>query len=326
MNTRWLSLTVGVLLAATSVAARAAAAPAYPARPVRLIVSALPGTPPDALARLITEPLAGTLGKPVVVDNRPGGSGAIGIGTVVKAAPDGHTLATIGLPQIVAPHLLAERSYDLVRDLAPVTQLVWTANILVVRPASPLSTVPEFVALARAKPGELTHASAGNASPSHLAFELFKHRVGIQVRHIPYKGITVGLAALMGGEVDITFAGVATALSLVQAEKLRALAGAGARRLPALPNLPTLAELGYAGYQLNEWYGVVAPADTPAPIITRLASEIAQIVGLPQTSTRLALSGLYPAEKPGPAAFATLIQVEMSRWKQIVRDVGIRAE
>lgn len=314
------------LLAATQFAAQADAALTYPTRPVRLIVSALPGTPPDTLARIIAEPLAAELGKPVVVDNRPGGSGTIGLGAVTKAAPDGQTLGTIGLPQIVAPNLVAQMSYDPVRDLTPVTQLVWTANILVVRSSSPLNSVAEFVALAKAKPGQLTHASAGNGSPSHLASELFKHRAGIEVRHVPYKGITGGLAAVMGGEVDITFAGIATALPLAQAGKLRALAGAGARRLPALPDLPTIAELGYAGYQLNEWYGVVAPAGTPLPIVAKLASEITRVIALPETNARLALLGLYPAEKPGPEAFTVVIRLEVPRWKQIVRDVGIRAE
>ncbi len=326
MNALWLKLMAHALLVVTPFAARSDAATAYPTKPLRLIVSALPGTPPDALSRIIAEPLAGTLGKPVVVDNRAGGSGTIGIGIVVKASPDGHTLGTIGLPLIVAPYLVAGATYDLVRDLTPVTQLVWTANILVVRPASAMTSVAEFVALAKTRPGQLSHASAGNASPSHLAAELFKHRARIEVRHIPYKGITAGLAAVMGGEIDITFAGIATALPLVQAGKLRALAGAGARRLPALPDLPTLAELGYAGSQLNEWYGVVVPAGTPPSIVARLASEMAQIVASPQTNTRLALLGLYPADKPGPEAFSTLIRLEAPRWKQIVRDVGIRAQ
>jgi tripartite-type tricarboxylate transporter receptor subunit TctC len=325
MNARLIGLAAGAMLACRLIVAQAANAQDYPTQPIRLMVPGAPGSPPDALARIIGEPLA-ALGQRVVVDDRPGGIGTLAIGAVAKATPDGHTLGIIGLPQTVAPSLVYAMPYDTVRDLAPVIQLVWTANVLVVRTSSPLRSVADLVALAKSKPGALTYASAGNGAPSHLACELFKHRAGIDVRHVPYKGIPAGLVALMGEQVDFAFAGMATALPLIHAGKLRALGTAGARRLPALPDLPTIAEIGFAGFQLNEWYGVAAPAGTPPEIIAVLARELARIIALPQTKAHLEQLGLYPIEGSGPDALAAIIRTDVPRWKQIVRDLGIRGE
>ncbi len=324
MKTRLCSLIAGAMLA-VHVVAHSHASNAYPTKPIRLIVSGAPGSPPDALARIISEPLA-ALGQPVMVEDRPGGVGTLAMGAVAKAAPDGHTLGIIGLSQMVAPSLVPQMSYDIARDLAPVTQLVWTATILVIRPSSPLTTVADFVALAKAKPSALTYASAGNGTPSHLASELFKHHAGIEVQHVPYKGMPAGLAAVMGEQVDIAFAGIATALPLIKSGKLRALGTAGARHLPAFPDLPTIAELGFAGYHLNEWYGVVAPAGTPPEVIAKLASEMVRVVALPETKARLAHLGLYQAENPGPEALGALIRAELPRWKQIVREASIHVD
>jgi len=299
-------------------------APADPVKPIRVMVPGAAGSPPDALVRIIGEPLA-ALGRPLIVENRPGGIGTVALGAVAKAAPDGHTLGVIGLTQIVAPSMLPEIPYDFERDFAPVTQLVWTANVLLVRSSSPLTTPADFVALAKARPRQLTYATAGNGTPSHLAAALFMHQAGIEVQHVPFRGIPAGLAALIGEQVDVAFSGVATALPLVQSGKLRALGTAGARRLPALPDLPTIAELGYAGYQLNEWYGLAAPAGTPREIVARLAVEMARVVALPETEARLVQLGLYPAEKTGPDALGALIRTERPRWKEIVREAGIRA-
>ena len=325
MNARSLSLMTAAMLACAQAVAQPGVAPAHPTKPIRLMVPGAAGSPPDALARIIGEPLA-ALGQPVVVENRPGGVGTLALGVVAKAAPDGHTLGILGLTQMVAPSLLPEMPYDTERDLAPVTQLVWTANIVVVRPSSSIATVAELVALAKAKPRQLTCASAGNGTPSHLALALFMHHAGIEVQHVPYKGIPAGLAAVMGEQVDIAFAGVATALPLVRSGKLRALATAGARRLPALPDLATIAESGFSGYQLNEWYGVVAPARTPPEVIAKLAAEMARVVAMPETQARLTHLALYPPENFGPEALGGLIRAGLPRWQQIVRDTGIRAD
>jgi tripartite-type tricarboxylate transporter receptor subunit TctC len=318
---RLMLLAVGATLALAKIDA-----PAYPVKPIRLLVSGAPGTPPDALGRIVAEPLGAALGKPVLVENRPGASGILAMSTLARAAPDGYTLATIGLPQIVAPALMAETPYDTLRDFAPVIQLAWSANVLVVHEASPLKSVPQFVLQAKARPGALTYASGGNGTPSHLAFELLKRHAGIDVRHVPYKGIPAGLAAVMGEQVDIAFAGVATALPLIRSGRLRALATAGAQRLPALPDVPTIAEIGYPGCQQNEWYGVVAPAGTPPEVITRLAAELARVLTQPEMQARLTQLGLYPVDKSGPEALGALIRAELARWKEIVREAGIKAE
>jgi tripartite-type tricarboxylate transporter receptor subunit TctC len=315
-------LSVVAALLCTVIAARAAD---YPSQPIRLVVPGAAGSPPDALARIIGESLA-SMGQPVVVDDRPGAIGTLAYGAVVTATPDGHTLGIAGLPLVVAPSLISRMPYDTARDLTPVTQLVWSANVLVVRASSPLASMADLLARAKAKPGALSYASAGNGTPSHLAGQLFRHRAGIDVQHVPYKGIPAGLTAVIGEQVDFAFSGIATALPLIRSGKLRALACAGTNRLPALPEVPTVAEAGVAGYRLNEWYGVVAPAGTPPAVITRLSRELARIVALPTVKARLEQLGLYADVPFGPEAFTGLIRGELPRWRQIVREAGIRGE
>jgi len=285
-----------------------------------------PGSATDNVARVVAPEMAKQLGQPVVVDNRPGAVGTLAMGAVAKAAPDGHTLGVFGLPQVVAPSLVREISYDVERALAPVTLLVWTGNVLVVSPSAPLKSVAELVALAKAKPRELTYASGGCGTPSHLASALFVHHAGLEAEHLAYKGIPAALVAVMGNLVEFAFAGVATALPLVKAGKLRALATAGAQRLPALPDVPTVAELGFAGVQLNEWYAVAAPAGTPAQVVTQLAGALTRAVNSTEVAARLAQVGLYPTATPGQEALAALIRAELPRWKQIVREARIRAD
>jgi len=325
MSKRISSFVSAALFTAIQAAAQPAAVPAVPQKPLRVLVPGAAGSPPDALARILGEPFA-AMGRPVLVENRPGAIGTLALGAVAKSAPDGNTVGVIGLTQIVAPSLVSEIPYDFERDLAPVTQLVWTANVLVVHPSSPMKTAADLVALAKAKPRQLTYATAGNGTPSHLAAALFMHHAGIAVQHVPFRGIPAGLTALMGGQVDVAFSGVATALPLVQSGKLRALGTAAAQRLPGLPGLPTIAETGYPGYELNEWYGLAVPSGTPPELVARLADEMARAVRLPETAARLLQLGLYPAEKTGPEALAALVRTERPRWQEIVREAGIRAE
>lgn len=313
-------------MVSTIAAAQPNGAAGYPSKPVRLVASSPPGSPPDVLARVAAEPLAAALGRPVIVDNRPGGSGTIGTNVVAKAAPDGHTLGVISLSQMVAPGLVAQMPYDTARDLAPVTQLAWTANILIVRASSPLKSVADYVALAKTKPGQLSYASAGNGTPSHLTSELFRRHAGIEVHHIPYKGIASGITAVLGEQVDIAFAGVATAAPLVKSGKLRALGTAAPRRLPAFPDLRTISELGFPSFEVYEWQGVVATAGTPPGVIAKLAKEFARVISLPEFNQRLEPLGLNPAEKPGTEAFAALLRAELPRWTKLVREAGIRAD
>ena len=316
---------IGISAVLVTPAAVAADAIPYPSRPLRLIVGAA-ASPPDTVARILAEPLSAALGKPVIVDNRPSANGTIGTDAVAKAAADGHTIGFVGLPQMVAPSIMPELPYDLLRDLAPVTQLYWSANVVVVRPGSPLQTMADLVAAAKVKPGGLTYASAGNGTPSHLATELFKHRTGIDVQHIPFKGIPAGLVAIIGEQVDFAFAGAATAVPLVRSGKLRALATTGARRLPAFPELPTLGEAGFAGYQFHEWLGLVAPAGTPPEVIARLAREFPRALSSPDVQARLANLGVYPADELGPEKLDALFRSELPRWREIVRKAGIRSD
>ena len=222
------------------------------------------------------------------------------MGALAKAAPDGRTLALMGLPQLVAPGLLREMPYDTLRDLAPVTQLVWTTNVLVVRPDSPLRTLADVVSLGKQRPDALSCATAGTGTPSHLALELLRQRAGVRIVHVPFKGIPAGLTALMGGQVDIAFSGVATALPLIKAGKLSALASAGAQRLPALPDLPTIAEQGVQDYRLNEWYGLAAPSGTPPHVIARLARELGASLPSPMCEPGSKASGSILSTRPGP--------------------------
>ena len=323
MRIEFVSWMIGAALACTVGAARPGAD--YPSQSIRLIVPGAAGSPPDVLARIIGESLA-SLGQPVIVDDRPGAVGTLAYGAVAKAVPDGHTLGIVGLPLVVAPSLVPKMPYDSAHDLLPVTQLVWTANVLVVRAASPVASLRDLLSLAKMRPGSLSYASAGSGTPSHLVGELFRHRAGIDVQHVPFKGIPAGLAALMGEQVDFAFSGVATALPLIQSGKLRALGSAGTRRLPALPDLPTIAELGVAGCEVNEWYGVVAPVGTPPDVVATLARELARIVATPKVNMRLAQLGLYSDVQPGADALAGLIRNELVLWRQIVREVGIRGE
>jgi tripartite-type tricarboxylate transporter receptor subunit TctC len=324
MDARLLALAAHTLLVSAAIAPPAAAAQNDRA-PIRLVVSGAAGSPPDALARILGEPL-GAAGRPVVVDDRPGAGGALAIGAVARATPDGHTLAIVGLRQLVAPALRSASAHDNLAALAPVTQLVWTANVLVVSAASPLQSAAELVAQARSRPGEWSYASAGNGTASHVAAELFKHGARIDVQHVPFKGIPSGLTALIGGQVQYAFAGVAAALPLIQSGKLRALGTAGSARLPALPDVPTMIELGFTDVRLNERFCVAAPPATPPAVIAALAREFARVTALPRTRARLEQLGLYPIDESGPDALATTMQREGQRWLWIVRELGIRAE
>jgi tripartite-type tricarboxylate transporter receptor subunit TctC len=325
MDARRLAFAARALIVSAVITPPSAVAQGQPAQPIRLVVAGATGSPPDSLARILGDALAAA-GQPVLVEARPGAGGALSVGAVARSAPDGNTLAVVGLPQVVAPALLPAQARHSAVELAPVTQLVWTANVLVVRAASPLRSVTELVAQAKLNPGAWNYASAGNGSPSHLAAELFKHSAGIDARHVPFKGIPAGLVALIGEQVNFAFAGVASALPLIQSGKLRALGTAGTTRLPALPDVPPLAEIGFAEVRLNEWYGIAAPPGTPSEIIASRAREFARAIALPQTRAHLERLGLYPVDASGPEALAATMRADAQRWLRIVRELGIRGE
>ena len=313
-----------LLIALMLATAPAAAQIEYPNKPLRLIAGYAPGTPGDVAARILSEPLAALLGQPVVIENRAGAIGTIGLGTVAKATPDGHTLGTVTLPTTVAPSLLPKMPYDTVRDLAPVRQLAWVSNVLVVRPAAPFRTVQELVATAKARPQELTFASGGNGTPAHLSAELFRLSAAIEMRHVPYQGAVAGVSAVMGEQVDMMFAIAPAVIGHIRAGKLRALATPAPSRLPVLPEVPTLAELGYA-VDVRDWIGIVAPAATPKQIIARLDSAFATVLAQKQVKERLAAAGFEPAESSADA-FGTHLRAELQRWARVVNEAGIRPD
>ena len=304
----------------------ALAAESYPARPIRLIVPFPPGGPADALARIVGEKLGASLGTAVVVENHSGAAGNIGMSIAAKAAADGYTLVLAPAGNLtVNPFLYRSVPYDVARDFAPVTVLATVPNILAVNPTLPVKTVAELVKYAKAHPGELNFSSPGNGSGAHLAAELFKRMAGIDMVHVPFNGIAPAVTAVLGGQVQLMFAGAPSVLRQVKSGKLTALAVASLQRIAAAPDLPTLAESGFPGFDVTSWYGIVAPAGTSSEIITRLRSEMATALKDPAVKEKLAGLGAEPVGNT-PEEFAAMIKSETAKWGKIVKEANITAE
>lgn len=301
-------------------------AQSYPSRPIRLVVPFAPGGSADLVARLLGQSLTESWGQQVIVDNRPGASGMIGNDLVAKSAPDGYTL-TIGTlgPFAVNQTLFAKVPYDNVRDFAPITLTGISSHILVAHPSMPVETVSELISLAKAKPGQLAFASSGTGNATHLTFELFKARAGIDIVHVPYKGGGPAMADLLGGQVSFSFASMPSALPFVQAGRLRAIAVSGAQRSPLFPNVPTVAETALPGFASEDWQGILAPAKTPADVVARLNAEIARILALAEVKAKLAAVG-FDARTSTPQWFAEFIQSETVKWAKLLKQSGIKAE
>ena len=315
-----------LLLGIVTVGPWAVAADNYPAKPIRLIVPFPPGGPADALARLVSEKMATNLGTAIVVANRPGAGGNIGMEVGAKAAPDGYTLVLAPTGNLtVNPSLYRSIPYDVGRDFAPITVLATVPNILVVHPSVPAKTVTELVQYARAHPGELNFSSPGNGSGAHLAGELLKSMAAVDMTHVPFNGVAPAVAAVLGGQVQAMFASAPSVLQQVKAGKLRALGVASLARIAAAPDLPTLAESGFPGFDVTSWYGIVAPAGTPGQVIDRLHSEIVKALNDPDVREKLAGLGAEPVGNT-PAEFAATIRSETTKWGKIVKDAKITAE
>jgi len=298
----------------------------YPNKPIRIVAPTPPGSPPDVIARLIGERLASAFGQPIVVENKPGAVGTIGLQVVARAPADGYTFGVLAMPFVLGPSLLPSMPYDQQKDLAPVSHLVWASNILVVNASSNLRSLSDIVKTGRAKPGELTYASGGNGTPAHLAAALLAQRSGVQMRHVPYRGAAEGVAAVLAGQVDMMFAASGAALPQVRSGKLRALAIAAPARHPSAPEVPTVGEQGFEGFDIRDWQGIVAPGGTPAAIVRKVAAELSRIAALPEVKARLSAMGMDVVEHGSPDAFGTLISTESTRWNRVVREAGIRAE
>jgi len=317
--TRSLLLTLALFICTSAIAQ-------YPNRPIRLVVPATAGDGSDVLARLVGRHLADALGQPIVIENRPGAGGSIAGAAVATAAPDGYTLMLAnGSSHGVTPGLYPKLPYDTLKDFAAVTMIASSPNLLVVNPSLPASTIAEFLAYARANPGKVNVASAGNGSLSHLSVEMLKSLGRIDIVNVGYKGAAPALNDLVAGQVAAMIINIPSTLPLVKAGKLRALAATSAGRSQLMPELPTLAEAGLSGYETLAWFGLVAPAKTPPEVIARLQSETAQVLARPDVRAQLANLGAEPSGNSSEA-FAAFMQAEVTKYSRVIREAGIKVE
>ena len=298
----------------------------YPARPIRIIVPSTAGGSVDTLARTVGTNLSQRWSQQVVVDNRSGAGGVIAGEITAKAAPDGYTLIMATIAAMATNVSLAKKlPYDPVRDFAPITLVAAQQIVLLVNPAVPAKSVQELIQLAKAKPGQLTFASAGNGSGGHLSGELLKILAGIDLTHVPYKGIAPAIVDVISGQVSMTFASIISGTPHVKSGRLRPLAVTGAHRSPALPEMPTMIEAGVRGYESSTWYGLLAPKATPRAIVTKLNREVVAIVNLPDVKTHLLGEGAEPVGNT-PEQFGEFIKAEIAKWGKVIRAAGLRAE
>lgn len=316
----------GVAALVCTLAAGAALAQPYPHKPIRLVVPFAPGGTSEIVARTVSAEMSKGLGQQVVVENKPGGAGNVAMQEVVRAEPDGYTLILGHIGTLaVNPYMFAKLPYDADKDFVPVSLLVKVPSIFVVHESVPAKNLQEFVALARKEPGKLFYGSAGNGSAGHLAFEYLKLAAKIDVAHVPYKGTGPNVTDLVAGRTHASAAGTPPFMPHVKSGKLRVIAVGTPQRLDVLPEVPTVAEQGYPGFETSQWYGLIAPAKTPEPVIKRLADEAARAAKVPAVQERFALdSGI--AIGSTPAEFAEFIRREQARWSEVVRKANVRAD
>ena len=320
-------LALALILAAATLHAPARAQPGYPDKPIRMIVPYAAGGAADITARIVGQKMAEGLGVPVVVDNRGGANGNIGTDAVAKAAPDGYTVLLVASgPIVVNPSLYAKLPYDPLKDLAPVTQLTSYQYALVVPANSPITGVPELVAAAKADPGRISYGSTGVGGGGHLAGELFAGLTGTKLTHVPYKGASLALADLLGGQLSFTFDTVVTAAPQIASGKLRGYAVTGPRRAASLPQLPTMAELGYRDFNVTQFQGILVPAKTDAAIVERLRAEAVKALQAPDVIRRLATEGGYDLIGGTPAEFRRLIQAETASYGRLIKASHIQVD
>ncbi|XAH22886.1 tripartite tricarboxylate transporter substrate binding protein [Xylophilus sp. GW821-FHT01B05] len=313
----------GSLLAGSALAA---APRDWPTRPIRLVVPFTPGGSTDILARSIAQKLTEAWGQPVVIDNVPGAGGSIGADKVAKATPDGYTLLMGHIGTLaVNPSLYPRLPYDPVHSFAPVAWVARVPNVLAVHPSVPARTVKELVAYARATPGGLNYGSGGNGSAAHIAMEYFRLQTGAPLTHVPYRGTAPGVTDLIAGQIQLMFTGAPAVMPPVKAGQLRALAVSSPHRMKAFPDLPTVAESGWPGFEADQWYGVVAPAGTPAAVVAQLNAQINQALGTPALAERFSAEGAE-ATPAKPEVFGQLIVREIARWKPVLAAGNVRAE
>ena len=298
----------------------------YPIKPVRLIIPFAPGGSNDILGRMIGTKLAEAMGQQVVIDNRAGAGGSIGVELAAKSAPDGYTLVIGHIGTLaVNPTLYKKLPYDPIKDLQTISMLAKVANIMVVHPSLPAKSVRELIALAKAKPGMLVYGSGGNGGAGHLATEYFKLMAKIDIEHIPYKGTALAIIDLLAGQTQLVFGGIPGIGGHIRNGRLRALGVSTSKRLTIFPEVPTVAEVGVPGYEATQWYGVLAPAGTPNWVVARLNREIVHTLQNPQIQQRLADDGSEPLAST-PEEFTAFIKSETARWAPVIKAAGIRAD
>src|SRR3954468_11219216 len=296
----------------------------YPAKPVRIVVPFAPGGGSDFIGRFIAQRLTDSLGKQVIVENKPGAGGVLGVEQGVKSAPDGYTLVLIASSYTVNPAIY-KLNFDPVADITPIIQLSQGPLLVVVRPSLAANNIKELIALAKSKPGQINFASSGQGSVIHLATELFDALAGVKMNHIPYKGTGPALTDTIGGQTDVFFSSTATAMPHVQSGKLRAIAVTTAKRIPALPNVPTVAESGLPGYEVILWHGLIGPKGLPRPVVERVNAEVTKALSLKQTADQLQNDGVAPAGGT-PEQFLAQIRKEIDVWRKVAADAGVKAE
>ena len=315
-----------IALASLVAIATSASAQNYPNKPIRLVVPFPPGGTTDILARQVGERLAATLGQPVVIDNRPGAAGNVGSEIVAKSAPDGYTLLLCTVSShAINPGLYSKLPYDHIKDFAPIVLVARVPNVLEVTPSLPVNTVGDLIKLAKERPGQLNFASSGSGTSIHLSGELFKTMAGVDMVHVPYKGSAPALVDLVSGQVQLMFDNLPSSIAQIRGGKLRAIAVTSAQRAPALPDIPTIAESGLPGFEATSWFGVLAPAGTPAEIVKRLNAEIDKWLQSPEAKEKLLAQGAVAA---GGSAeeFAAYIRAETEKWAKVIKASGAKVD
>jgi tripartite-type tricarboxylate transporter receptor subunit TctC len=306
-------------------ASAGAAAQGYPSRPVKIIVPYGVGGSADVYARFLGAKLQDSLGQPVVIENRPGGGSIVGTDVVAKSEPDGYTLLMMSNTHTVNETLIPKKPFDLMRDFAPITGVSYSDLLMVVPTSVPASSLREFIALAKSKPGELNYASSGNGTPYHMAGELFKSMAGVNLVHVPHKGSDQARASVLGGQVQMMFDAVPTMAASARAGKVKALATSGARRSPVTPDVPTLAEAGLPGYESGIWLGLMAPKATARPVLERVNAEVNKIISSPEVKEAWLKQGTV-AMGMSIDQFDRFLRDEIVKWAKVVQTAGIKAD
>lgn len=325
MKRTFLKAALAGLALSAGFAGQAHADEAWPTQTIKWVVPFPPGGAMDAIARTLGEKMSRSVKQPVIIENRPGAGGAIGSAMVAKAEPDGHTIMIVSIGHALNPNLYKSLPYDAVKDFEPVSLIAVVPNVLVVNSTVKANSVKELIAYAKANPGKLTYASAGNGTSIHMAGEMFNSIADVDILHVPYKGSSPAVADLIGGQVNMMFDSITSAKPHIASGKLRPLAVTTAKRSSALPNVPTAQEAGLPGYEVSPWFAVFAPAGTPKPVIDRLQSELTKAMQLPDVKERFASVGAEPIGST-PEELRKYLASETARWTKLIRERGIAAQ